>query len=343
MRELLNTLYVNTPNAYLASDGNNVKVIVDNECVGQVPLINFESIVTFGYSGASPSLMQKCLQQGIDISFISPSGHFKGRVSGKPKGNVYLRRTQYRIADLEPISLSISQNFILGKVYNQRWMIERFIRDHSLQIDVEKFHAISKTLHDGLQSIQESKTMDELRGIEGNLATEYFSIFDDMIINQKDDFYYHGRSRRPPMDRVNAMLSLAYTLLASECASALTANGLDPYVGFMHVDRPGRESLALDLMEELRGVVADRFVLKLINKKMIKASDFLEKENGSFLLKDDARKLFLSEWQNNKFTEIMHPYIKEKVEWGLVPFVQAQLLARYLRGDLDAYPPFFWK
>lgn len=343
MRQLLNTLYINTPDAYLAADGNNVKVLIDQKCVGEVPLQNFESIVTFGYSGVSPALMQKCLDQGISISFISKSGYLKGRVVGKPTGNVYLRRTQYRLADTQTSSLEISKNFIIGKVYNQRWIVERYIRDHSMQIDLDQFRRVSETLKKGIEEIQNVGDIDELRGIEGNLATEYFSIFDQMIINQKENFFYHGRNRRPPLDRVNALLSLTYTLLSNECSSGLTANGLDPYVGFMHVDRPGRESLALDIMEELRGVMADRFVLKLVNKKMVHAEDFIEKENGAILLKDDARKMVLSEWQNSKSTAIEHPFLKEKVEWGLIPFVQAQLLARYLRGDLDGYPPFLWK
>lgn len=343
MRQLLNTLYITTPNAYLAADGNNVKVMIGQQCAGEVPLQNFESIVTFGYSGVSPALMQKCLDQGIPITFISKSGYLKGRVVGKPTGNVYLRRIQYRLADIQTSALGISKNFIIGKVYNQRWIVERYIRDHSMQIDLEQFKRVSETLKKGIEEIQKVEDVDELRGIEGNLATEYFSIFDQMIINQKESFFYHGRNRRPPLDRVNALLSLTYTLLSNECASGLTANGLDPYVGFMHVDRPGRESLALDIMEELRGVMADRFVLKLINKKMVHAKDFIEKENGAVLLKDDARKMVLSEWQENKSATIEHPFLKEKIEWGLVPFVQAQLLARYLRGDLDGYPPFLWK
>ena len=183
-------------------------------------------------------------------------------------------------------------------MYNQRWIVERYIRDHSMQIDLDQFRRVSETLKKGIKEIQNVSDIDELRGIEGNLATEYFSIFDQMIINQKESFFYHGRNRRPPLDRVNALLSLTYTLLSNECSSGLTANGLDPYVGFMHVDRPGRESLALDIMEELRGVMADRFVLKLVNKKMVHAEDFIEKENGAILLKDDARKMVLSEWQN---------------------------------------------
>lgn len=212
-----------------------------------------------------------------------------------------------------------------------------------MQIDVERFRTISQRLKKGLDDIQSSISIDELRGIEGRLATDYYSIFDDMIINQKDDFYYHGRNRRPPLDRVNSLLSLAYSLLRVECASALAANGLDTYIGFMHVDRPGRESLALDLMEELRGVVADRFVLRLINKQMVHANDFIQKADGATIMTDEARKRFLTGWQKNKMVELNHPYLKEKIEWGLVPFAQAQLLARCIRGDTDGYAPFLWK
>lgn len=343
MRQLLNTLYINTPDSYLSSDGNNVVVKIKNNVVGRLPLQNFEAIVTFGYSGVSPSLMQKCLEQDISISFLSRTGRLKGRVVGEPTGNVYLRKTQFFNSENDAASLLIAKNMIIGKVYNHRWIIERFIRDHGMQIDRDKFKSISENLKNGLKDLQQVDTIDSLRGLEGSLANGYFSVFDDMIINQKDDFFYHGRSRRPPLDRLNALLSFSYSLLANECADALTTNGLDPYEGFMHVDRPGRKSLALDLMEELRGVIADRFVLRLVNKKEIHASDFVCKADGAYLLTDDARKSFLAKWQDNKTSELEHPFLKEKIEWGLVPFVQAQLLARYLRGDLDEYPPFMWK
>lgn len=343
MRQLLNTLYVNTPNAYLASEGNNVKIIIDQDCVGQLPLQNFESIVTFGYAGASSGLMQKCLNQGIALSFMQPNGQIKGRVSGKPTGNVYLRRTQFRVADDDQAKLKLARNFILGKVFNQRWVIERFIRDHGMQVDQAKLKAVSVTLKDGLDKIQRAVDMESLRGIEGNLATEYFSVINDLIINQTEAFIFHDRSRRPPLDRVNALMSFAYSLLANECGGALIANGLDPYVGFIHVDRPGREGLALDLMEELRAVIADRFVLRMINLKILRSSDFKQSPDGAVLLTDEARKKFLTKWHENEQKTLQHPYLNEKIEWGLVPFAQSQLLARCLRGDLDEYPPFLWK
>ena len=343
MKQLLNTLYITMPETYLACSGNDIVIMLDQKCIAKLPMQNFESVVTFGYSGMSPSLMQKCLDAGIAVTFMSNSGHLRGRLVGKRIGNVYLRQGQYQIANDQSASLKIAKNFILGKVYNQRWIIERFLRDHPLQIDVERFRTISQRLKKGLDDIQSSISIDELRGIEGRLATDYYSIFDDMIINQKDDFYYHGRNRRPPLDRVNSLLSLSYSLLRVECASALAANGLDTYIGFMHVDRPGRESLALDLMEELRGVVADRFVLRLINKQMVHANDFIQKADGATIMTDEARKRFLTGWQKNKMVELNHPYLKEKIEWGLVPFAQAQLLARCIRGDTDGYAPFLWK
>lgn len=331
------------PETYLANSGNNIVVMLEQKSIAKLPMQNFESIVTFGYSGMSPSLMQKCLDSGIAVTFMSNSGHLKGRLVGKQIGNVYLRQGQYKTANDQDASLRIAKNFILGKVYNQRWIVERFLRDHPLQIDTEKFRIISQRLKKGLSNIQSVASIDELRGIEGKLATDYFSVFNDMILNQKDDFYYHGRNRRPPLDRVNSLLSLAYSLLRVECASALAANGLDTYIGFMHVDRPGRESLALDLMEELRGVIADRFVLRLINKQMVHANDFVQKADGATIMTDEARKKFLSNWQKNKMVELNHPYLKEKIEWGLVPFAQAQLLARCIRGDTDGYAPFLWK
>lgn len=343
MRQLLNTLYVTAPDSYLASDGEDVEVIIDKKVMAKLPLQNFEAIVSFGYSGMSPSLMQKCLDHGIAVSFMTQNGRLKGRVVGKPTGSVYLRKTQFKVAMDEQASLKIAKNLILGKTYNQRWIIERFLRDHPLNGDRQRLKAASLDLKTGLQTILSAQTKDQLRGIEGNLATIYFSVFDDLIIRQKKDFYFKTRNRRPPLDFTNTLLSFSYSLLANDCAAALAANGLDPYVGFMHVDRPGRESLALDMMEELRAVMVDRFVLKLINLKIMTALDIVQKPNGACLLKEQARKKLITQWQNGKQIEITHPYLKEKMKWGLVPFLQAQLLARYLRGDLDEYPPFFWK
>ena len=232
---------------------------------------------------------------------------------------------------------------IWGKLYNGRWSIERTKRDHKLRIDAERFENASAAIRDILPQVMEAGSLDSLRGLEGAAASVYFEVFDDMILRSKETFYYRGRNRRPPLDNVNALLSFAYSLLANDCAAALEAVGLDAYVGFLHRDRPGRTSLALDLMEELRPCLADRFVLSLINNRVLHAGDFEHTDSGAVLLTDAGRKKFLQAWQARKRETITHPYLKEKLAWGLVPYVQALLLARYLRDDLDAYPPFLWK
>ena len=231
----------------------------------------------------------------------------------------------------------------MSKLYNSRWILERAIRDHKLRVDTEALKSASLTLKNSLNSSYECKSMDSLRGIEGEAASIYFGVFNELILQQEEEFSFEFRSRRPPLDRVNALLSFAYVLLTSMCTSALESVGLDPYVGFMHTIRPGRKSLALDLVEELRSVFADRFVITLINKKLILSKHFIEQEDGAVLLNDEGKKLFFKYWQQKKLEVIEHPYLKEKVEWGMVPYVQALLLSRYLRGDLDSYPAFFWK
>lgn len=254
-----------------------------------------------------------------------------------------LRQTQYRVSDDPAQSCRYARSFILGKVYNARWVLERATRDHPQRVPVEKLKRTSTQLAAALPLIQTSDDPEQLRGLEGEAAQRYFDCLNDLILQQKQDFVFEGRSRRPPLDSVNALLSFAYSMLARECASALTAVGLDPYVGFMHRPRPGRKSLALDLMEELRAVYADRLVISCINQKIITAKHLQKQENGAVLLTDDGRKAFLTAWQNKKKEEITHPFLKEKLPWGLVPYVQALLLARALRGDLEVYPPFFWK
>ena len=331
MKRLLNTLYITSPNRYLSLDGENVVVLEKETEVGRVPLHNLEAIVTFGYTGASPALMGACATR------------FLARVTGEVYGNVTLRKEQYRCSENPEASLQIAKNCITGKIYNSRWVLERSIRDYPLRLDVDKIKGKSQFLQENMKKIQECDTASALLGLEGEAASVYFSVFDDLILQQKDDFQFRGRNRRPPTDEVNAMLSFAYTLLTSMCASALETVGLDPYVGFYHTDRPGRKSLALDIIEELRSVMADRFVLTLINKKMVGKEGFLRKENGAVIMDDNLRKTFLTAWQKKKQEMITHPFLGEKIEWGMVPFAQAMLLARYLRGDLDAYPPFFWK
>lgn len=343
MKRLLNTLYITSSNRYLSLDGENVVILEEQKEIGRVPLHNLQGIVTFGYTGASPALMGACAQRNIDLTFMSANGRFLARVTGEVKGNVTLRKQQYKISEDKTESVQIARNFIFGKVYNARWILERAARDYPLRLDVEKLKEKSNVLYHSLQKIRLCESADRLLGLEGEAASVYFSVFDQLILQQKENFLFCGRNRRPPLDNVNAMLSFAYSLLAGMCGSALEGVGLDPYVGFYHTDRPGRMSLALDLMEELRGVMADRFVLTLINKRIMKKENFIQKENGAVILDDSGRKLFLTAWQERKRDSIKHPFLNEKLEWGMIPHIQAMLLARYLRGDLDEYPPFLWK
>lgn len=343
MKKLLNTLYVTSPDRYLSLDGENVVISSEGQQVGRIPLHNIDGIVTFGYSGASPALMGKCGEMGIGLCFMDRNGRFLCRTTGRVSGNVLLRRQQYRLADDEEKSLVISRNIIAGKICNSKWILERTVRDHGMRVDAEKFKEKSAFLSNAIKSCEDCKSADELRGIEGEAASVYFSVFDDMILQQKGDFVFGTRNRRPPTDNVNAMLSFAYTLAAGMCTSALEAAGLDPFVGFMHTDRPGRRSLALDMVEEFRGVMCDRFVLTLINKKIVSSKDFELRENGSVLMTEGGRRAFLSAWQERKQQVITHPFLDEKVEWGMLPYVQALLLSRFIRGDLDGYPVFLWK
>ena len=343
MRKLLNTLYVTTPERYLALDGEKVLVLEEKKILIRLPLHNLEGIVTFGYTGVSPALMGACAKRGISLSFMNPNGQFLASVSGENKGNVILRKQQYRISDSLEDSIPIARNMIIGKIYNSKWVLERATRDHALQVDVDAIKKVTANLDEHIRQLLECDSMDRIRGIEGNAASQYFSVFDQLILQNKEEFFFENRNRRPPLDNVNAMLLFAYTLLANECAAALTAVGLDAYVGFLHTDRPGRISLALDLMEELRAVYADRFVLTLINKKTIKPEHFVKKENGAVLMNDTGRKTMISAWQGRKRDKIKHPFLGDKIEWGLIPHVQALLLARLIRGDLDEYPVFLWK
>lgn len=343
MKSLLNTLYITSPERYLSLDGENVAVSENHREIARFPLHNLEGIMAFGAAGASPALMEKCVLEKRELVFFSRSGKFMARVEGEINGNVLLRREQFRISDDPQRSLAISRNMIAAKLYNCRWTLERTLRDHALRIDTDLFSQKSAYLKRASEDALTAADSGSLRGIEGEAASVYFSVFNDMILQQNEDFCFTVRSRRPPLDRVNAMLSFAYSLCTSMCCSALESVGLDPYVGFLHTDRPGRRSLALDLLEEFRAPLCDRFVLTCINKKIITKESFINQEDGAVLLTDDGRREFLRNWQLRKDDEITHPFLKEKVQWGLVPYVQALLLARYMRGDLDEYPPFLWK
>ena len=343
MRKLLNTLFVTSEEAYLALETENVAVYIGEEKKAQYPLLVLESIISFSYKGASPALMGACARQGIQLTFLTPRGRFLARVCGQEQGNVLLRKEQYRLSDKLEKSCQIARKFIFGKVYNQRWVLERTLRDHRMRVDAAKLESASQALAGLLPAIETQTDLDALRGLEGEASVRYFHVFDEMVLNQKADFLFDGRNRRPPTDNMNALLSFAYVLLSNDCASALESVGLDSYVGFMHRDRPGRTSLALDLMEELRAPMADRLCVTLVNNRVLQDKHFERQESGAVFLGEDGRKLFLSAWQNKKKEEITHPYLKEKMAWGLVPYVQSLLLARCLRGDLDGYPPFLWK
>lgn len=342
MRKMLNTLYVTSTDHYLARDGENVVVQAEQTEKFRVPVHNLESIVTFGYTGASPGLMQLCAERGVALNFMSEYGGFRARIQGKTSGNVLLRRKQYRNAD-GPEAVQIARRMIQGKIINSRSVINRAICDHSEQLDGAKLQTISAELKRLARFSTQAQELDSLRGVEGEAAKIYFSGLDELILADKKSFFMTSRSRRPPLDRFNALLSFLYTMIRLDVQSALETVGLDPAVGFLHRDRPGRASLALDLMEELRPYMADRLALSLVNRKQINAKAFIVKENGAVLLSDEGRKEVLAAWQQRKQEELRHPYLNETLSLGLVPYSQALLLARHIRGDLEDYPPFLWK
>lgn len=342
MKHLGNVLYITTPEAYLTLDGENMVIKKDEQSFTRLPLHNLENIVCFSWQGASPALMGACAELSIGLCFLTPNGRFQARVTGRVKGNVLLRKRQYDISEKEADSRPIAASFLLGKIYNCRKVIERALRDHAMLVDQESLMGASTFLKETLKAIPSCHSAGNLMGFEGSAAKIYFGVFNHLILQQREAFFFKERSRRPPLDNMNSLLSFLYTLLANEVTSALEVVGLDPYVGFLHQDRPGRPSLALDLMEELRPVFADRLALSLVNRKQITAKGFIQKESGGILMDDDTRKAVLTAWQERKKEVILHPYLKERIPFGLIPHVQAMLLARHLRGDLDAYPPFFW-
>ena len=340
MRKLLNTLYVTTPEAYLSKDGLNIVVSVKQQEEFRIPSINIEGIVTFGYMGASPGLMKLCSDSGISLTFLSPNGRFISRVQGATRGNVLLRKAQYALSDDEEWSLHVAQLMIAAKIQNYRNVLRRYIRDYGECLEVEE---AVKMLDANKRDVLDAEDKTKLMGFEGIASNAYFEVLPNLILNQKESFPFNGRNRRPPKDAVNAMLSLAYTLIANDCTAALETVGLDPYVGFLHALRPGRTSLALDMMEEFRAYLGDRFVLSLINKRQITPKDFLYQGDNGVVMTDNGRKTFITAWQNRKRETLIHPYLNEKVEIGLLPYIQAMMLARYVRKDIDNYPVFLIK
>lgn len=342
MRKLLNTLYITAPGSYLSREGDNILVKAEDREPFRIPIHNLESIVTFGYAGASPSLMQLCAQRGVSLTFCQENGQFMANVQGKISGNVLLRRKQYRMADGTE-TVALAQRFVFAKMANSRTVLLRGLRDHENLAGTDKLKREADFLKRYLTRILRTSSLDDVRGVEGEAARRYFSALNELILVEKDSFYLRGRNRRPPLDRVNAMLSFAYSLLRTEVQSALETVGLDPAVGFLHRDRPGRPSLALDMMEEFRSYLADRLVLTLINRRQVHPDDFVRKENGAILLKAELKKELITAWQKRKREEIRHPFLDENIPLGLLPYSQALLLARHIRGDLEEYPPFLWK
>jgi CRISP-associated protein Cas1 len=343
MRKLLNTLYVTSPGSYLARDGENIVIRVGEEERFRVPVHNIEGIVSFGHTGASPALIGLCAERNVSVSFLTEHGRFWGSISGPVRGNVLLRRKQYRWADDPAKSLCIAQLCIAGKIANCRSVLQRAVRDHGNDGNTSDLNQTIKLLDIRQKQALKASNAETLRGIEGDSANAYFGVFNHLIVNQKSDFEMNGRNRRPPRDNVNAMLSFVYTLLAHELQSALETVGLDPYVGFLHTDRPGRASLALDMMEEFRPYLADRLVLSLINRKQVNAKGFVQRNESGVLMDDDTRKELLTGWQKRKQEDIQHPFLQESIPVGLLPYTQALLMARFIRGDIEAYPVFVMK
>ncbi len=343
MKKMLNTLYVTTQGAYLNKEGETIVVNIERETRLRLPIHTLSSIVCFGQVTCSPFLLGHCAQNDVSVSFLTAYGRFLARVQGPAAGNVLLRRTQYRQSDDLQASARLARMFVLGKVANSRTIMGRALRDHADKINATEMERMVNLFSRISRNLVCEEDLDSIRGIEGKAAYDYFSRFDDLIVAQKKDFVFNGRSRRPPLDRVNCLLSFLYTLLYHDARSALETVGLDPAVGFLHRDRPGRMSLALDLMEEFRSVLADRLTLSLINLGQVKAKGFRIAESGAVLMDDTTRKTVLTEFQKRKQVEIEHPFLKEKMPLGMLMYAQAQLLSRYLRGDLDDYPPFLWR
>ncbi|MBL4680819.1 MAG: type I-C CRISPR-associated endonuclease Cas1 [Pseudomonadales bacterium] len=338
MKKLLNTLYITKQESYLHKERETIVIKNGKDKLGQFPAINIANILCFGQISVSPFLMGYCGEQNIGLAFYTQYGKFLARVQGKQAGNVLLRRVQYRWADDEEKSVSIARLMVAAKISNGRSVLMREMRNHGKSTALDS--AVAK-LEVSLRRVQHAQSLGELMGIEGDAAATYFGVFNELL--RGSGFAFGGRVRRPPTDPINALLSYVYTLITHECSSALQGVGLDPYVGFLHQDRPGRQSLALGLLEEFRAPWADRFVLTLINRKQLKIKDFTTEASGAVRLKDDARKTLLIAWQERKQVEIMHPYLEEQVPIGLLPHCQAMLLARHIRGDTEYYPPYLVK
>lgn len=343
MKQLLNTLYITTQGAYLSRDGTSVVVNVEKKAILRVPIHTIGGIICFGNVMYSPFFLGLCGDNNVSLSHFTERGRFLARIQGPVSGNVLLRRQQYRWADDEVVRGRVSRAVVTAKIANCRTVLLRAGRENTSTERRKCLSGATRRLSGSLKALADAEAVDEIRGIEGDAAKIYFGVFDDLITNQKDAFFFHNRNRRPPLDNVNAMLSFIYTILAHDVRSALEGVGLDPAVGFLHRDRPGRPGLALDLMEELRSYLGDRIVLSLINRKQVRPSGFVKSESGAITMDDDTRKTLLITLQKRKQDELTHPFLGEKIKLGLLPHVQALLLARFIRGDVNGYAPFLWK
>lgn len=342
MKRMLNTLFVTTQGAWLSLAGDNIVVHTDKKTTKSFPIHLFESIVCFGRVNATPPLMGFCAQKGVMLSFFSENGRFLARVDGPVRGNVLLRRRQYRLADDENATASIARCALIGKIANSRAVLMRSAREDGREENPALTSAICYLAHIA-RNLKTACSLNTLRGKEGDAARVYFEVFDHLILSQKEFFRFTDRNRRPPMDRVNTLLSFVYSLLTHDVISALEGVGLDPMVGYLHRDRPGRPSLALDLMEEFRSWLADRLVLSLINLNQVRPLSFLQSESGAVTMDEETRKIVISAWQKRKQDALTHPYTGEKMTIGFLPHIQARLLARHIRGELENYPPFVWR
>lgn len=340
MRKLLNTIYVTNESAYLSLDGENLVCKIEGVEKLRIPFENIENIVCFNYIGCSPALMGKCVGKTIPINFVSPQGKFLAKVCGETKGNVFLRVAQ--IDRFRENGILLAQNTMAAKFSNCRQVLRRTLHDRPELREDSEIKTVMEILEQGIEKVFQAETIEGIVGIEGNCARSYFSVFDKMITNPKSTFSFEYRTKRPPLDPVNAVLSFVYTLMTNEFAASLETVGLDNYIGFCHSLRSGRSSLACDLVEETRCIV-ERFVLTLLNLQIIGENDFEKQISGAVWLNEDGRKKVLSRWQEKKRSDIVHPYLKQKIPLGLLPYVQSNLLAKYVRGDVDEYPAFLLK
>ncbi|MBM4028465.1 MAG: type I-C CRISPR-associated endonuclease Cas1 [Planctomycetes bacterium] len=343
MKQLLNTLFVTTQGSYLSKEGETVLVSQEREVKLRVPIHNLGSIVCFGNVLCSPFLLGLCGERNVTLSFLTENGRFLARVHGPISGNVLLRRAQYRKADDPAASAEVARSVVTAKVANSRIVLQRALRDTPELADSTPIKQVLEDMQQYIKNLQDVPTVDQIRGIEGTAAAAYFGVFDHLISADKEQFFFRERSRRPPLDNMNALLSFLYTLLVHDVQSALEGVGLDPAVGFLHRDRPGRPGLALDLMEELRAYLVDRLALSLVNRQQVKPEGFTKTESGAVTMDDETRKAVLVAWQKRKQEEITHLFLQEKIPLGLLAHVQAQILARHLRGELEGYPPFLWR